>query len=138
MIIFFFFCETNVVGQFCVRKKNILRVKSVRILHSNMFYRKSSVKIYCCRSVTIGWFIQCEKRFFLNHFVPLPTRCLRLDRDHRLSLLISPPKMFCLLLLSILLDFLPNIWRQNFSTILGHDFSFPRTYIIKCYRCFRT
>lgn len=37
-----------------------------------MFRKRSSVKIYRCRSAAIGWFIQCEKRSSLNHFAPSP------------------------------------------------------------------
>lgn len=67
------YCENSIVW-----KKNENTIKTIlgsdpsEFLRSNMFCKKSSVKIYRCRSAAIGWFIQCEKCSVLNHFVPLP------------------------------------------------------------------
>lgn len=100
----------TIVGRIVVElseKKKILGSNLSKFFCSNMFCKKSSVKIYRCRSAAIGWFIQCEKRSFLNHFVglcwPFPISFINLP--------VFPSTIFHLLL-SILLDFLPNIWRQ--------------------------
>lgn len=57
-----------------IKKQNKNAIKKIHpsFYAWNMFCKTGSVKMYCCRSAAIGWFIQCEKRWFLNHFVPLP------------------------------------------------------------------
>jgi len=100
----------TIVGRIVIgysEKKNLGSNPS-KFFCSNMFCKKSSVKIYCCRSAAIGWFIQCEKRSLLNHFVAL-------HRPFTISFInqpVSSPTIFRLFL-SILLDILPNIWRQS-------------------------
>jgi len=102
--------DFTIVGRIVVEfseKKNVGSNPS-KFFCCNMFWEKSSVKIYRCRSAAIGWFIQCEKRSFLNHFVALH-RPLRISF---INLPVSPPTIFRLFL-SILLDLLPNISRQS-------------------------